>query len=271
MVARACYAVLAAALVGLAVIALVRFHRGRELPVPLVAPPSEVAGQSCDAALNTARALTQSGRLDRARMAYLWIVGHCEQTTVLPEATLELASLLAYRLGQTREAAQVYRSFLERFPSDPEAPNALYHLAKLEIDAGRYASAVAHLTALANQYPGSSHEQSARFLAGRAAQMLVAEKDARRTVTGQIAELVPNNFLSFLVLLTALAPSIIQAVSKAREDRGGSRRWVMPGVIIGLTIVNYTINNVDSARRNRDLMERIDRILAVGSHAEGRQ
>jgi len=134
-----------------------------------------------------------------------------------------------------------------------------------------YAAAATHLASLADRYPHSTHEQSAKFLASKAAEMLATEQQSRRTLLGQIAELVPNNVVSFLALSAALGPSVIQVVARARGDAGAQvrLRWVMPAVVVGLTVLNYTLNNIEGARRNRMLMEKLDRLVAVSPAAQG--
>jgi hypothetical protein len=271
MVARIGYATFALLLVVLAGVFAVRLLRGRPERLPAVAAPAEIAGRPCDEAAGIARELTRERVLDRARLAYLWIVTNCDGAAALPDAMLAGASLLGYLVNQPSEARLVYEDFLRRFPMHADVPQALYHLAKLEIDAGHYAAAVARLTSLADRYPHSAHEQSAKFLASKAAEMLATEQQSRRTLLGQIAELVPNNIVSFLALIAALGPSVIQVVTRARGDAGAPMRlrWVMPTVVVGLTVLNYTLNNIEGARRNRMLMEKLDRLVALSPAAQG--
>ena len=273
MIARVCYALLAVGLLTLAGSFAVRLHRGRQQALPVVEAPPEVAGRSCEAGIEKARELTKSAALDRARSVYLWLLSHCDDSSVLPQVMLEAGSLFGHLLNQPREARLVYEQFLRRFPTHPEAGDVTYHLARLEIERGDYTAAVAHLTTLAQRYPNSWHEESAKFLAVKAAEMLAAEKRTRRTFFGQLKQLVPNNFASLLALLTALGPSVIQTVTKAREaaKEGLRGRWAVPSVIIGLTLLNYVINNVDSARQNRQLLEKLDRLTKGGVQAEASQ
>jgi tetratricopeptide (TPR) repeat protein len=264
MIARVWYAVLAGGLLVLAGTFAVRLHRGRQQALPVVEAPAEIAGRSCEEAIGTARQLTKSGALDRARLVYLWLLSDCDTSPVLPDAMLEAGSLFGHLLQQPREARLVYAQFLRRFPTNPEAGDVTYHLARLEIERGDYTAAVAHLTTLAQRYPDSWHEESAKFLAAKAAEMLAAEQRSRRTVFGQLAQLVPNNWVSVLALLTALGPTVIQSVTKARESAESTARsrWTMPSVIIGLTLLNFVINNVDSAQQTRALMEKLDELAS---------
>lgn len=273
MITRVCYAVLAVVLLVLAGTFAVRLRRGGQHALPIVDTPAEVAGRSCEEGINTARQLTKSGTFDRARLVYLWLLQHCDNSPVLPDAMLEAGSLFGHLLHQPREARLVYAQFLRRFPTNPEAGDVTYHLARLEIERGDYTAAVAHLTTLAQRYPESWHEESAKFLAAKAAEMLEAEKRRRRTIFGQLAQLVPNNVVSLLALLTALAPTVIQSVDKVRESAPSEwrRRWAMPSLIIGLTLLNYIINNVDSARQNRMLMEKLDSLARGAAQVEASQ
>ena len=272
MIARVGYALLALGLLALAGTFALRQHWARQPALPVVEAPAEIAGLSCEQALEKGRELTKGGALERARGVYLWLVSHCNNSPVLPDALLEAGSLFGHLLHQPREARLVYQQFLRRFPDNPEAGNVTYNLARLEIERGDYTAAVAHLTAMAQRYPDSWHEESAKFLAAKAAEMLAADKHSRRTVLGQLAQLIPNNVISLIALLTALGPTVIQTVSKVRESAKSATRtgWVMPTVIIGLTLLNYIMNNIDSARQNRILMEKLDRLAGV-AQTEARQ
>jgi tetratricopeptide (TPR) repeat protein len=268
---RLCYALLTAALVGLLALFGARAWTKDVQTLPIVEAPTEVAGQSCAAGLQTARELTWRDDLDPARRAYLWLIQHCEGSPVLPDALLEAGALFGFRMQRPAEARRAYEAFLRRFPDQPGADDATYHLAQLEIDAGEYAPAVAHLTALAERDPNGPHEESAKFLAARAAEMLAADRRAQRTATGQVAALVPNNLLSMLALLVAVGPSAIQTLRQAhRESTSPTRwRWMIPGLVIGLTLLNSVINNIDNARRNTLVMEKLDRLLESESGVPG--
>jgi outer membrane protein assembly factor BamD (BamD/ComL family) len=270
MIARVCYALLAVSLLTLAAVFAVRVSRARHHGLPNVEPSADVAGQSCEQAAKTAQTLTKGAAFDRARLAYLWILSHCDNSPVLPDAMLQAGSLFGHLMNEPHEAQRVYETFLHRFPDHPETGDVIFHLARLEIDAGDYSAAVAHLTTLAKRYPNNWHEESAKFLASRAAEMLAAERHSRRTVLGQLAQFIPNNLASLLVLLTAVGPSVIQTVHKARGESASERsKWMVPTIVIGLTILNYTINNVDSARRNKLLMEKLDRLAAAVQPQQG--
>jgi len=270
MIVRVCYALLAIGLLTLAGVFAVRLHGGRHRVLPVVEAPAEVAGSSCDAGIEKARELTKSAALDRARLVYLWLLSHCDNSPVLPDAMLEAGSFFGHLLHQPREAQLVYQQFLRRFPTHPAAGDVLYHLARLEIERGDYAAAVAHLTTLAQRYPNSWHDESAKFLAAKAAQMLASDKRSRHTLVGQLKQLIPNNLVSLLALLTALGPTVIQAVSRVRESAqsGVRTRWTVPALVIGLTALNYVINNVDSARQNRLLMEKLDHLAGGAVQAQ---
>jgi tetratricopeptide (TPR) repeat protein len=270
MIARVCYALLAIGLLMLAGVFAFRLYRGRQRVLPVVEAPAEVAGRSCDEGIEKARELTKRAALDRARLVYLWLLSHCDNSPVLPDAMLEAGSLFGHLLHQPREARLVYQQFLRRFPTNPEAGDVTYHLARLEIERGDYTAAIAHLTTLAQRYPNSWHEESGKFLAAKAAEMLAAEKRSRRTFFGQLKQLVPNNLVSLLALLTALGPTVIQTVAKLRESaKSGTRtRWAVPAIVVGLTALNYVMNNVDSGRQNRLLMEKLDHLAGGAVQAQ---
>jgi hypothetical protein len=74
-------------------------------------------------------------------------------------------------------------------------------------------------------------------------------------------------------LLIALGPTAIQTVSKLRESaKSGVRtRWAMPTLIVGLTALNYVMNNVDRARQNQLLTEKLDRLAGGTVQAEANE
>lgn len=274
MMRRLCYALLTAALVTLVALFGARVWRGKRQALPRVDAPPEIAGRSCEDGLQQARELTRSGALEPARVAYLWLIGHCDHSPVLPDALLEAGSLFGHLMQRPSEARRVYRTFLRRFPTHPGAADATYHLAKLEIDAGDYAAAVVRLTALADRWPSSPHAESATFLAAKAAQMLAADRRSQRTAGGQAAALVPNNILSLLALLVAIGPSAIQTLRQAKGESAATRarrRWMVPVLVIGLTLLNSLMNNVDNARRNALVMEKLDRLLESQSQMPGNE
>jgi hypothetical protein len=102
--------------------------------------------------------------------------------------------------------------------------------------------------------------------------MLEADRRSQRTLAGQVAALVPNNPFSALALLVAIAPSLIQTLRQGRRDAAsGSVRWpwLVPAVVVGLTLVNSAINNVDNARRNALVMEKLDQLLEAQAQVPG--
>jgi hypothetical protein len=261
---RVFYGVLTAVLVILAVLCLVRLI-GKTPSLPAMAQPEAIRGRSCAQSLRHARVLTTSDA-DGARQTYLWIIANCEtDAEVLRTALLEAGSLLGHLMDRPDEARMAYEEFLRRFPNERAAADALFHLAKLEIDAGDSPGAVAHLTLLAQRFPDSAHTESATFLAGRAADLVSAERRRQGTVLGQLARTVPTNALSLLALLAAIGPSVIQTVRQTRKETATQRQWMMPGIIIGLTLLNYIINNIDSARRDTQMMDKLDQLIAAGA------
>lgn len=259
------------ALLTLGAVFAMHWWGARPASLPVVAAPPEIAGASCAQSIVKARELTRRGALDPARLAYLWVIEHCGDSPVLPDALIEAGSLFAHLLQRPAEAQQAYDMFLHRFPTHAGAADATYHLAKIEIDAGDYAAAVANLTRLVQRHPDSAHTESARFLAAKAAELLVANQRSQRTVVGQLAALVPNNIFSLLALLAAIGPAAIQTVRQARNDSAPDR-WsrIIPIAIVGLTLVNYLINNVDNARQNERVMEKLenlDKLLNASAYA----
>jgi hypothetical protein len=90
--------------------------------------------------------------------------------------------------------------------------------------------------------------------------MLAANQRSQRTATGQLWALVPNNVVSLLAVLAAIGPSAIQTMRQARRE-SARWRWMVPALVVGLTLLNSIINNVDNARRNALVMEKLDRLL----------
>jgi hypothetical protein len=93
--------------------------------------------------------------------------------------------------------------------------------------------------------------------------MLASERRSRGTATGQLSALVPNNLFSVLALLIAIGPSAIQTLRQAKRESASGRfwRWAVPALVIALMLLNGAINNIDNARRNTLVMEKLDRLL----------
>lgn len=54
--------------------------------------------------------------------------------------------------------------------------------------------------------------------------------------------------------------------SAALEGSNAARRrtrWIVPAVVIGLTFLNYVVNNVQSTRRDSFLMEEFNRLAGI--------
>jgi tetratricopeptide (TPR) repeat protein len=273
MMRRIGYALLSAVLIALVAVFVVRALRVNPHTLPrLDEAPEALVGLSCERGLAAAQQLTKGGALEHARLAYLWLIQQCDESTILPDVLLEAGSLFGHLQRRPAEARAAYEQFLERFPDHPGAADATYHLAKLEIDAGNYAAAAASLTALAERYPDSERRESARFLAEEAAELLAAERQSRRTIGGQLAAMVPNNLASLLAVMLAIGPAVLQTVRQGRRDAaGGTVRWpwLVPVLVITLTLLNNLMNNVDNARRNTLVMEKLDRLLESNAQTPG--
>jgi hypothetical protein len=263
MIARIGYGFLAVCLVTLAATFGVRVYEQRRQPLPGVLELPDFAGISCEDGLAKARELTKATQVDRARLAYLWLRTHCASSPLLPDVLLEAGSLCGHLMQRPVEAQQIYQEFLSRFPTHPAADDATYHLAKLEIDGGDYAAAVAHLTALAQRYPDSPHQESAKFLASKAAEMLAADRTTFRSVSGQLGAFVPNNPFSLFALLLAVGPAALEVISKAKRER----RWLIPTLVLVLTLLNYLVNNWEAFQRNAQLMETFVHLAAAEQQA----
>ncbi len=256
------YAVFFIVLVGLSAMFGLRLYDNQDRALPRVDAPPEIKGLSCEDGISRARDLTKNDTLESARLAYLWLIASCEGSSILPDALIEAGSLSGYLLHRPAEARQVYKQFLLRFPTHPQADDATYHLAKLDIDAGDYPSAVAHLTLLAQDYPQSTHHESAQFLVAKASEMLAADRSSLWTVVGQLRKMVPNNILSLLAVLAAVGPAALQIFEKA-GDSGSNRRRLVPVLILVLTLLNYFVNNFQSDRQNKRLMAKLDRLAVT--------
>ncbi len=269
MMRQVCYALLALVLIALAVPFGLQSIAGRSPPLPVVQLPPELAGRSCEQVLEKARELIKQAP-ERARPAYLWLLAHCDGSPLLPGVMLEAGSLFGHLLQQPDVARQIYGEFLRRFASHPEADAALYQLAKLDLDDRDYTAATAHLTELEQRFPNSSHRESAAFLASKATEMLVAEHHWLWTFPGQVAALVPNNFLSFVVIMAALGPAAITFILSIRTEGNRKDRWVLPTLALGLTLLNYGINNLQAARHNAALMKKLDRLMGSAQSQRSR-
>lgn len=236
-------------------------QRGGGLPV--VAQPDGFAELSCSAGVDRARSLVRSGAVDAAAQAYLWLAVGCADDRMLPDILLEAGSLFGHMLRNPAWARASYERLLDCCSGADGADTATYQLARLEIDDGDFAAAVSHLTILAERYPTTPHIESARVLSLRAAEMLTARRQESRTVSGQVRELVPNNAWSVLAVIAAVGPAMMEAFRRARDATGVSR--LAPTAILALTILNYFINNAESARRDADILAKLEGLKSVAA------
>lgn len=244
-----------AAIVGIGVLVLliafgVERWRPRVSPLPVVTELAGMDGLSCTEGLGRARELVRAAP-EEARLAYFWLLNHCEHSPELPEVLIEAGALLAYHLQKPEEARQVYREFLERFPTDQSGADVLLQLAKLDLDAADYPAAVSRLTQLTQQYPGSQHQESAQFLANRAAEMLAADRQSVRTPLGQLRQMVPNNVASALMLLIGFIPVVYTASNAAQKLKQTQRTGgkLVIALVIVCIITNFVINNFKKAQQ----------------------
>ena len=233
-------------------------HPEPRLPVVTEFPAMD--GLSCTDGLAKARELARTSP-EQGRLAYFWLFSHCADSPVLPDAMIEVGALLAYHLQKPAEAKQVYVAFLDRFPSDAAAADVLLQLAKLELDEGDYASAVTHLTDLVQRFPDSSHQESASFLAARAAEMLAVDRQKVRTPVGQLRQMIPNNVVSVLMLVMGFIP-VVYSASRAAEKLRSEQRTGMK-LVLALVIVcifaNFAVNNFKKAKQ----IDRLDTEIAA--------
>lgn len=242
------YAIAAALVAALLVPLALQMYASRDRPLPVVTDMPENLGLTCEEVLQNARELAISDP-GKARQTYLFFFHLCPDTAEMPHAMIEAASLLSYRLESPREARRVYTEFLGRFPTHPDASAAMLQLAKLELDAGNYASAVAHLTRLTNRYPNSLHEESARYLAERAAEMLASDRQSPWTILGQIRQLVPNNFKSILAILVALVPFAAKAIHRYVSGPRTGKSLALLLLLLVCLITNYFMNIVERSKQ----------------------
>ena len=127
----------------------------------------------------------------------------------------------------------------------------LLQLAKLELDRGDYASAVTHLTQLVQDFPDSSHQESARFLAERAAELLAADRQAARTPLGRLQQMVPNNVASVLMLVMGFIPVVYTASNAAQKLKSaqGIGMKLLLAIVIVCIFANFSINNFKKAQQ----------------------
>jgi tetratricopeptide (TPR) repeat protein len=230
----------------------------REQPLPVVTELPGMDGLSCDDGLSRARDLARPSP-EEARLAYFWLFNRCADSAVLPDVMIEAGALLAYHLQKPAEARQIYAAFLERFPSDAAAADVMLQLAKLALDDGDYATAVTYLTDLVQRYPDSTHEESAQFLAERAAEMLAVDRQTVRTPLGQMRQFVPNNAVSVLMLAMGFVPVLYTAGNAAQKLKSAQRTSVklLLALVIFCIFTNFFINNFKKAQQIEQLDTKI--------------
>jgi hypothetical protein len=93
--------------------------------------------------------------------------------------------------------------------------------------------------------------------------MLAADRTTFRSVSGQLGALVPNNPFSFFALLLAVGPAALELISKAKREQ----RWLIPTLVLALTLLNYVVNNCETFQKNAQLMEKFVRLAATEQQA----
>lgn len=247
---------LAAILVAILVVFGFRAYGNRDRPLPSVTALPEMEGLSCPQGLEESRELSKNSP-ERAESAYFWLIAHCTDDSVAPEAFLEVGSLLTYRLKKSQTARSTYSEFLRRFPNHASADVVLLNLAQLELDDADYESAVSHLTQLAKRYPDSLYRDSAAFLAGKAEEMLVEDQRSTWTLVGQIDQLVPNNTISFLLVLTTAIPAIMGAFKTWDGEERTRRNTVKLLAVLVCVLVSSFINYLDKSKQETRVSEEI--------------
>ena len=144
-----------------------------------------------------------------------------EVAAQLQQNLLELAQYYHAQSGKTKKetdysaATRWYRTLLESFPDDVQAPEHRFLLAELLFDSGRYAEAVREYLHTAYDYP--VHARSA--VAGYAA--LVAYKKQELKLSGDDIDKWHHEFIDSEIRFATTYPDDIQSVpvlTKAAED-----------------------------------------------------
>jgi serine/threonine protein kinase len=120
------------------------------------------------------------------------------------------ASLALNYLNDPDLAFQNFRSFLDRYPESPLAPDAHYFLGGIYYEKRHnLPKAIDHLTTLIEKYPTNNHVASAEFLVQDAAKQLAKEGSSVGLVMKSfMGGFLPNDWVPLMISLLGLLSSI---------------------------------------------------------------
>lgn len=101
-----------------------------------------------------------------------------------------LRGITLTRVGRYAEAITVLNRYLEQYPTDPGADQALYRLGESYYLSELYKAAVDAMTSLLETYPGSTHTADALYMLGWA-QLKAGKFDKAEIVFGQLVKAYP--------------------------------------------------------------------------------
>ena len=256
---RVLSAVLAAVALALVFVYGVRQLQSQEQALPTVTVPPELQGVSCAVMRDKARELSAKAP-QKARDTYYAFLSKCSADVGLPDALMELGAVLVYRLQRPEEARLVYAEALRRFPQHEIASDALFYVARLELDAGDYPSAVLHLNQLVTLHPGTRHLETAKFLAERAEVMRAANQSSQQTLVGQLESLVPSSAPALLLLICAVGTAVINAFLTWHRNGRSPLQTIALVAAVACLLANYALTQANRAESDRRLKAEIAEI-----------
>jgi predicted Zn-dependent protease len=146
---------------------------------------------------------------------------------------------LETRAERSREAAGLFRYFISRYQNQPGLDLARYHLALLEIDAGRLASAESLLTAVLRDSPNSPVATSVGYVAAETAKVLAGqESSANSRVGALVASLLPTHPAAITGFALSLAIALLNAYIKLKDER---RPYTVALVLLVVSMSLYSL------------------------------
>ena len=206
---------------------------------PLIIEQARTLSEAPETSLERAQQLVQQGTLDQALALMGSVARYAQDPALQARAVLMAGTVLETRAERSREAAGLFRYFISRYQNQPGLDLARYHLALLEIDAGRLASAESLLTAVLRDSPNSPVATSVGYVAAETAKVLAGqESSANSRVGALVASLLPTHPAAITGFALSLAIALLNAYIKLKDER---RPYTVALVLLVVSMSLYSL------------------------------
>ena len=236
-------------------------------PEGRVALPWALRQRPPEQQLTKALELAREGKTELALELYRTVVDTVDDPERQAEALFLWASALGQSMDQNARARQLFEQLTKAYPQSRFADNAHYSLGLLAVETGALRRAVYHFTYLIEHYPQSERLEEAKLMARHVSQRLV---EGWRGVShlslpvSIVMNLLPNNLISLLALLTAVGGPLVWVLlgyleSPQRREvlKRSTIAKVMLLLFVMLIVSNYFLNRHQSQQDSQQLMMRL--------------